>query len=97
MARRKTVTISVTRLLQISTVIASLTGKSLRQLLEEMLQGGNISDNMIALAMSTLDRIEADGISIAIDIGLKTFFLELVRRSIGRKQVLKIGMLRVTL
>jgi ACT domain-containing protein len=96
MARRKTISISLTRLIQLGVVINSITGKTLRQIIEEMLSG-NISDNMIALALETLNRIEADGISIVVDIGIKTFVMELIRRSVGRKQVLKIGMLRVTL
>ena len=58
---------------------------------------GNISDQMLNLAMSTLDRLEADGISIVVDVALKTLVLEIVRKTVGRKQVFRVGPLRVTL
>jgi len=96
MGKRKTISISLTRLIQIQMVLTEVFGKPLTEIVRLMLDG-NISDNVIGLAMDTLNRLEADGYNIVVSVGIKIFISEFIRRAVGRKQVLKIGMLRVTL
>jgi len=94
--RRKYISVSLTRLIQIQMVISAITGKPLTEIVREMLSG-NIKDYMIELALNTLDRLEADGFAIVVDAGLKTLVLEIIRSYVGSKQLFRIGPLRVKL
>lgn len=76
-------------------MIRLITGETPRQLLGRFMDG-NIKDEFINLALSTMDRIEASGAEIVVSGVIATFFMEWFRRSIGRKQFIKLGPFRVT-
>ena len=95
MARKKTFTISITRFVYLIYIVRLITGMTPRTIFEKFL-AGNIKDEMIALAFGTLDRLEADGVSIAVEGTFATFIMEWFRRAIGRKQLLRLGPLRIT-
>ena len=95
MAKRKTFTLSITRYIYLIYVVRLITGMTPRTIFEKFLSG-NIKDEMISLAMGTLDRLEEDGVSIAVEGVFATFVMEWFRRAIGRKQLLKLGPLRIT-
>ena len=95
MARKKTFTVSVTRVMYIAYMIRLITGMTPRALIEQFL-GGNIKDTIIEQGMAMLERFEADGVEIVVSGVFATLFMEYFRRAIGRKQFLRLGPLRVT-
>ena len=95
MAKRKTFTLSITRFVYLIYIVRLITGMTPRTIFEKFLTG-NIKDEMIALALGTLDRLEANGVEIAVEGTFSTLVMEWFRRAIGRKQLLKLGPLRIT-
>ena len=95
MVKRKTFTLSITRFVYLIYVVRLITGMTPRTIFEKFLSG-NIKDEMVALAFTTMDRLEADGVSIAVEGTFATLVMEWFRRAIGRKQLLKLGPLRIT-
>ena len=76
-------------------MIRLITGKTARAILEDFLSG-NIKDSMIELALSTMDRLEADGVEIAVTGSFAVILQQYFKSAIGNKQLLKVGPLRVT-
>ena len=95
MARRKTFTISILRFVYMIYIVRLITGMTPRTIFEKFLTG-NIKDELISLALGTLDRLEADGVSIAVEGTFVTFVMQWFKRAIGSKQLLCLGPLRIT-
>ena len=74
-----------------------LFGKTIRQTVTEFTGGGiNLKDAFIEEALAFIDRLEANGVEIAIQGVLATALMTWFRRSVGRKQLLKVGFFRIT-
>ena len=92
---KKSFTISILRFVYLIYIVRLITGMTPRTIFEKFLTG-NIKDEMIALGLGTLDRLEADGVSIAVEGTFVTFIMEWFRKAVGRKQLLRLGPLRIT-
>jgi hypothetical protein len=95
LAKRKTFTLSITRFVYLIYIVRLITGMTPRTIFEKFLTG-NIKDEMIGMAITVMDRLEADGISIAVEGTFSTLIMEWFRRAIGKKQLLRLGPLRIT-
>jgi len=95
MAKKKTFTVSITEFVYLIYIVRLITGKTPREIFEDFL-AGNIKDSMISLAMDIMARLEADGVSIAIEGSVVTLVKTWFRRTIGRKTLVKLGPLRIT-
>ena len=95
MAKGKTFTLSITKFLLFAYIVRLLTGQTPRAILENLMNG-NIKDSMIELALSTMDRLEADGVEIAVSGSFAVLIQQWFKRAIGNKQLLKVGPLRIT-
>jgi len=94
MASKKTLSISVLDFVYLMYIVRLITGQSVRGIFEGFLSG-SIKDSMIDLAMSVMDRLEADGVTIAVEgsvvLLVKTWF----KRAVGSKTLVKLGPLRI--
>ena len=95
MARRKTMTLSITRFIQLAYIIRLLTGMGPLDIINA-LRSGNLKDSLWEMATGIFSRLEADGISIAVEGVFVTFLLEWFKRMARSKQLIRIGPVRVT-
>ena len=95
MVKRKNFTLSITRFVYLIYVTRLITGETPRAIFEKFVSG-NMKDEMIALAFNTMDRLEADGVSIAIEGTVSLLAMQWFKRAVGSKQLIKLGPLRIT-
>ena len=95
MVKRKTITLSITRFVLLTYMIRLITGKTARAIIEDFLSG-SIKESAIDLALTTMDRMEADGVEIAVTGSFAVLIQQWFKKSIGSKQLLKLGPLRIT-
>ena len=94
MAKKKNFTVSITDFVYMIYIVRLITGKTPRTIFEEFL-AGNIKESMIQLALDVMDRLEADGVSIAVEGGFVYFVKTWFKKAIGNKTLLKLGPLRI--
>jgi len=92
---KKSLTLSITRFIQLAYIIRLLTGMSAMDIINE-LRSGNLKDSLWNMAINIFNRLEADGISIAVEGVFVTFLLEWFKRMAHSKQLVRIGPVRVT-
>jgi len=95
MGKRKTFTLSITKYIYIAYIWRLISGETPRATIERFMQG-NLKDQFIQMAMDIIDRLEADGVEIAISGVIATALMTWFRRAVGNKQLLRLGPLRIT-
>jgi len=85
--------ISIIDLVYIAYIIRLVTGKSLYGIVSELLMGGgSITDKVLGFAMDVFQRIEDEGLEIAVNAAVVTYVkTKLVRPAIGKKRILDMG------
>lgn len=92
MAKSKKIRISIIQLVYLAYIIRLITGRSLRDLVTDLLAGGgNITDKVIDLALSVLERIEAEGLEIAVNAVVVTWVKNQVTKVMGHKTLIDLG------
>ena len=92
--RKKTLILSVTRFMQLAYILKLVSGMNAVDLINAF-RSGSIADTLWDLALGIFARLEADGITIAIEGVFVTLLLEWLRSAVGNKQLLRIGPIRV--
>jgi len=95
MVRRKSFTISITKYIYMAYIWRLISGETPRATIERFMQG-NLKDQFVQMALDVIDRLEADGVEIAISGVVATALMMWFRRAVGSKQLLKLGPLRIT-
>ena len=95
MGKRKTFTLSITKYIYIAYIWRLISGETPRATIERFMQG-NFKDQFIQMAMDIIDRLEADGVEIAISGVIATALMTWFRRAVGNKQLLRLGPLMIT-
>lgn len=85
--------ISIIDLVYLAYIIRLITGMSLANIIRNLLEGGgNITEKVIGLALEIFERIESEGLEIAVNATVVTYVKnKLVRPAIGRKKILDLG------
>ena len=85
--------ISIVDLVYLAYIIRLVTGYSIAEIVRNLLAGGgNITQTVIEFAFSVLDRLEAEGLEIAVNATVVTYVKDkLVRPAIGRKKLVDLG------
>jgi len=95
MAKGKTFTLSITKFLLFAYIVRLISGRTPRQLVEDLM-AGDVKTWGIDLAMTVMDRIEADGVEIAVSGSFAVLIQQWFKRAIGNKQLLRVGPLKIT-
>ena len=95
MGKRKTFTLSITKYIYIAYIWRLISGETPRATIERFMQG-NLKDQFIQMALDVIDRLEADGVEIAISGVIATALMTWFRRAVGNKQLLRLGPLRIS-
>jgi len=95
MAKGKTFTLSITKFILFAYIVRLISGSTPRALLEKFMQG-DIKTSTIELAMTVMDRLESDGVEIAVSGSFAVLIQQWFKRAIGNKQLLRVGPLRIT-
>ena len=91
MARKGKLRISVVELVYIAYIVRLVFDDSIAGIVRKLLSG-NITDNIIDMALDTLDRIEEEGLEIAVNATVVTMVKnKIVRPMIGRRKMLDLG------
>lgn len=85
--------ISIIDLVYLAYIIRLITGSSLAEIIRNLLSGGgNLTGQVLDFALGVLDRLEAEGLEIAVNATVVTYVKnKLVRPAIGRKKLVDIG------
>ena len=95
MARKKTITLSITKFIYIAYMWRLLFGKTIRQTVEQFTTG-SVKDTFVSEALAFIDRLEESGMEIVVSGTLATILLTWFRKAVGSKQLLRLGPLRIT-
>jgi hypothetical protein len=90
--------ISIIDLVYLGYIVRLVTGMKIADIIRGFLDGsGSITDKVLDFALAVLDRLESEGIEIAVEGGVVTWAKKEFQKLVGRKQFLDIGFAVVTM
>lgn len=90
--------ISLIRLIQVAYIIRLILGKPLYQVVQDFITGDNITEEVLGLAATVLQRLEDEGIEILVNATVVSYVVDkIIIPAVGHRKLIDVGFAVVTL